>query len=172
MGTSVKEGSSEPDLWKKGASFRIYGEQVDGSDVIAVRDLTRRLRARAEREHEPAIMDVVSFRFRGHSVIDPDRYRNVEEVKRGRVEHDPITPFARRLLDDRIVDDAFIRDTADQVEHEVQEAIDFADHSRAPAMEDLYNYTYASPVPNTISDAEQEMFQTRLRSDARGEGKR
>jgi pyruvate dehydrogenase E1 component alpha subunit len=117
-------------------------------------------------------MDVVSFRFRGHSVIDPDRYRNVEEVKRGRVEHDPISHFARRLLDEKIVDDAFIRDTADTVEHEVQEAIDFADHSRPPAMEDLYKYTYASPVPNTTSEAEQEMFQARLRGDGRGEGKR
>jgi len=172
MGTSVQEGSSEPDLWKKGASFRIYGEQVDGSDVIAVRDLTRRLRARAEREHEPAIMDVVSFRFRGHSVIDPDRYRNVDEVKRGRVEHDPVAHFARRLLDEKIVDDAFIRDTADKVEHEIQEAVDFADHSRPPALDDLYKYTYASPVPNTISDAEREMFQARLRGDARSEGKR
>jgi pyruvate dehydrogenase E1 component alpha subunit len=163
MGTSVQEGSSEPDLWKKGGSFRIYGEQVDGSDVIAVRDLTRRLRARAEREHEPAIMDVVSFRFRGHSVIDPDRYRNVEEVKRGRVEHDPITHFARRLLDSKMVDDHFIRETADTVEHEVQDAITFADKSRPPAMEDLYKYMYASEVPNTISDAEREMFDARLK---------
>jgi pyruvate dehydrogenase E1 component subunit alpha len=166
MGTSVKEGSSEPELWKKGASFRIQGEQVDGSDVIAVREMVRRLRTRAEREGEPAIMDVVSFRFRGHSVIDSDRYRNVEEVKRGRVDHDPLTHFARRLIDAKLVDDAYIRETADKVEHEVQEAIDFADQSRPPAMADLYKYMYATEVPNTISDAEQEMFKARL--DAEG----
>jgi len=171
MGTSVKEGSSEPELWKKGASFRIPGEQVDGSDVIAVRDATKRLRAKAERDGEPAIMDVVSFRFRGHSVIDPDRYRNADEVKRGRVEHDPLTHFARRLLEAKIVDDAYIRDTADKVEHEVQEAIDFADQSRPPAMKDLYKYMYATDVPNTISEAEQEMFQARLDVEE-GEGKR
>ena len=52
MGTSVEAGSSEPDLWKKGASFRIYGERVDGTDVLAVRDVVRRLRARAEAEQE------------------------------------------------------------------------------------------------------------------------
>src|SRR5262245_2247708 len=74
MGTWVEEGSSEPDLWKKGSSFRIHGERVDATDVIAVRNTVRRLRELAEREHEPAILDVVSFRFRGHSVIDPDRY--------------------------------------------------------------------------------------------------
>jgi pyruvate dehydrogenase E1 component alpha subunit len=166
MGTSVKEGSSEPELWKKGASFRIPGEQVDGSDVLAVRDMTRRLRARAERDGEPAIMDVVSFRFRGHSVIDSDRYRNVDEVKRGRVEHDPIAHFARRLLDAKRIDDTFIRETADRVEHEVQEAIDFADQSKPPAMADLYKYMYATEVPNTISEAEQNMFKARL--DAEG----
>ena len=171
MGTSVKEGSSEPDLWKKGSSFRIHGEQVDGSDVIAVRDATKRLRTKAERDGEPAIMDVVSFRFRGHSVIDPDRYRNADEVKRGRVEHDPLTHFARRLLDAKIIDDAYLRDTADKVEHEVQEAIDFADQSRPPAMKDLYKYMYATDVPNTISEAEQEMFQARLDVEE-GEGKR
>ena len=61
---------------------------------------------------------------------------------------------------------AFIRDTADKVEHEVQEAIDFADQSRPPAMADLYKYMYATEVPNTISDAEQAMFKARL--DAEG----
>src|SRR5215216_3170838 len=75
MGTTVDEGSAEPDLWKKGAAFRMHGERVDGTDVLAVRDATRRLRKLAEENGEPAIMDVVSFRFRGHSVIDADRYR-------------------------------------------------------------------------------------------------
>ena len=68
MGTAVNEGSSEPDLYKKGLSFRIHGERVDGADVLAVRDATRRLREKAEKDKEPAIMDVVSFRFRGDAV--------------------------------------------------------------------------------------------------------
>jgi pyruvate dehydrogenase E1 component subunit alpha len=163
MGTSVAEGSSEPDLWKKGASFRIPGERVDGTDVIAVRDATRRLRERAEREHEPAILDVVSFRFRGHSVIDPDRYRNAEDVKRGRTEHDPISIFARQLLDARIIDDKFLKETADTVEHEVQESIDFAETSPHPKLDDLYKYMYATEVPNTVSAAEQAQFEAKLK---------
>ena len=61
-----------------------------------MRDATRRLRERAEKDKEPAIMDVVSFRFRGHSVIDPDRYRNQDEVKKGRAKHDPIATLRRR----------------------------------------------------------------------------
>lgn len=149
MGTSVEAGSSEPDLWKKGASFRIYGERVDGTDVLAVRDVVRRLRARAEAEGEPAIIDVVSFRFRGHSVIDSDRYRDPESVRRGRELYDPIRKFATLLLDHGVIDDAWLKSIVEQVEREVQEAIDFANNSPDPKFEDLYKYMYATPVPNT-----------------------
>ncbi len=149
MGTSVEAGSSEPDLWKKGASFRIYGERVDGTDVLAVRDVVRRLRARAEAEGEPAIIDAVSFRFRGHSVIDSDRYRDPEAVRRGRELYDPIRKFATLLLDHGVVDDAWLKAITERVEREVQEAIDFANNSPDPKFEDLYKYMYATPVPNT-----------------------
>lgn len=162
MGTSVEQGSSEPDLWKKGSSFRIHGERVDGTDVLAVREAVARLRERAEREHEPAILDVVSFRFRGHSVIDADRYRNPEDVKQGRSTMDPIINFARDLQEAGVVDDAFLKETAERVERELQEAIDFADKSAPPRMEELYRYMYATEVPNTMSSAEREIFQARL----------
>jgi pyruvate dehydrogenase E1 component alpha subunit len=149
MGTTVAEGSSEPDLYKKGSSFRIHGEQVDGTDVLAVRDAAARLRKKAQDEFEPAIMDVTSFRFRGHSVIDPDRYRNVDEVKRGRAQHDPLLNFSRQLLEAGIIDEAWLKATSELVEREVQESIDFADKSPAPRLEDIYTFMYASPVPNT-----------------------
>jgi pyruvate dehydrogenase E1 component alpha subunit len=149
MGTSVAEGSSEPDLWKKGASFRIHGEQIDGTDVLAVRNAVKRLRERAEKEGKPAILDVVSFRFRGHSVIDPDRYRDQEEVRRERVRQDPILLFASRLTEAKIVDEAWLKATAERVEKEVQEAIDFAEQSPNPKIEEIYDFMYASPVPNT-----------------------
>jgi pyruvate dehydrogenase E1 component alpha subunit len=167
MGTSVPEGSSEPDLYKKGCAFRIHGEQVDGTDVLTVRDATRRLRQRAEEEGEPAIMDVHSFRFRGHSVIDPDRYRDQEEVKRERALQDPVQLFARQLVEAGIADDAALKEIAGRVEREVQESIDFADRSAPPKMEDLYKYMYASEVPNAISAAEQELFEARLSGGGR-----
>jgi pyruvate dehydrogenase E1 component alpha subunit len=148
MGTSVEMGSSEPDLWKKGASFRIHGEQIDGTDVLAVRDAVRRLRARAETEGEPAILDVVSFRFRGHSVIDADRYRDPNVVRQGREEHDPVRNFATLLHDNGIVDEVWLKATADRIDKEVQEAIDFANASPEPKFEELYDNMYATPVPN------------------------
>jgi len=148
MGTSVSMGSSEPDLWKKGDSFRIHGEQIDGTDVLAVRDACRRLRQKAEQEGEPAILDLVSFRFRGHSVIDADRYRDPDNVRKGREEHDPVRNFATLLLDADIVDDAFLKASVERVEKEVQEAIDFANASPAPRFEDMYVNMYATAVPN------------------------
>jgi pyruvate dehydrogenase E1 component alpha subunit len=149
MGTSVESGSSEPDLYKKGSSFRLHGERVDGTDVLTVRDAVRRLRRKAEQEGEPAIIDVTSFRFRGHSVIDADRYRDSDAVRRGREAFDPVRNFATKLLDHHIIDDAFLKDVSERVEHEVQEAIDFANGSGEPKFEDLYTFMYATPVPNT-----------------------
>ncbi|MEM8535253.1 MAG: pyruvate dehydrogenase (acetyl-transferring) E1 component subunit alpha [Chloroflexota bacterium] len=149
MGTTVQMASSEPDLYKKGCAFRIHGEQIDGTDVMAVREATRRLRERAEKEHEPAIMDVVSFRFRGHSVIDSDHYRPQDNVRKQRASHDPIPHFAEQLINANIADEAFVKEIATRVEHEVQESIDFADRSPAPKIEDIYKYMYATPVPNT-----------------------
>ncbi len=167
MGTSVEQGSSEPDLWKKGASFRIHGERVDGTDVLAVRDVTRRLRERAEREHEPAIMDVTSFRFRGHSVIDPDRYRDADATKRSRGEQDPLLHLAARMRESGLADDAYFTETLAQVEREVQDAVDFADASAPPKLADLYQYMFATEVPNTLSAAEREMFEARLAGQER-----
>jgi pyruvate dehydrogenase E1 component alpha subunit len=153
MGTSVAEGAAEPDLYKRGCAYRIHGERVDGRDVLTVRDAVRRLRDRAEREREPAILEAVSFRFRGHSVIDADRYRDPEEVKRGRAE-DPITRFAATLTDAGIADDAWLKETAAHVEREIQEAIDFADAGPDPQLDDLFEYLYATPVPNTPGAAD------------------
>lgn len=148
MGTTVEEGAAEPDLYKRGAAFRMHGERVDGRDVLAMRDATRRLRERAEQEKQPAILEAVSFRFRGHSVIDADRYRDPEEVKQGRAQ-DPVSMFARQLSEAQLADDAWLKDTATRVDREVQQAIDFAEKSPDPKIEDLFDYMYATPVPNT-----------------------
>ena len=147
MGTTVAEGAAEPDLYKRGCAFRIHGERVDGRDVLAVRDAVRRLRQRAEEEHEPAILEAISFRFRGHSVIDADRYRDPEEVKQGRAA-DPVAMFATQLQEAGIVDQAWLQETVTRIDREVQEAIDFAEQSPDPRIEELFTFMYATPVPN------------------------
>ncbi len=154
MGTTVERGSAEPELYKKGCAYRIHGERVDGKDVLTMRDVTRRLRERAQNESEPAILEAISYRFRGHSVVDPARYRPEEEVRQGRAD-DPLQRYAQVLLNAHIIDDAWLKQIVDQVEREVQEAIDFANDSPDPQVEDLFAFMYATPVANTpgVSDA-------------------
>ncbi len=153
MGTTVERGSAEPDLYKKGCAFRIHGERVEGRDLLAVRDVTRRLRERAEQEHAPAILEAVSYRFRGHSVVDPARYRAEEEVRAGRGD-DPLKRYATVLLEGSLIDEEWLKQIADQVDQEVQEAIDFANDSPDPKVEDLFTYMYATPVANTPGASE------------------
>ncbi len=153
MGLKVEHGSAEPELSKKGCAFRMHGERVEGRDVLATRNAVRRLRKRAEEEREPAILEVMSYRFRGHSVIDPARYRSEEEVRQGRAD-DPLQRFSHMLTSAGIIDDAWLREIGDQVEQEVQQAIDFANNSPDPRIEDLFDYMYATPVANMPGSAE------------------
>jgi pyruvate dehydrogenase E1 component alpha subunit len=153
MGTTVEEGAAEPELYKRGCAFRMHGERVDGTDVLAMRDATARLREMAQ-AGEPSILEAVSFRFRGHSVIDSDRYRNADEVKQGRTANDPVLHFASTLTDGGIVDDGWLKETAAKVDKEVAEAIEFAEKSPDPKIENLFDFMYASEVPNTPGRAD------------------
>lgn len=150
MGLKVERGSAEPDLYKKGCAFRMHGERVEGRDILATRDAVRRLRQRAEEEGEPAILEAMSYRFRGHSVVDPARYRSEEEVRQGRAD-DPIQRYAHALSEAGLIDEDWIRQTTDRVEREVQEAIEFANNSDNPRIEDLFDFMYATPVANMPS---------------------
>ncbi len=109
MGTSVSEGSSEPDLYKKGCAFRIHGEQVDGTDVLAVRDMASELIEAARREGKPALLEAVSYRLKGHSVVDPAKYRSSEAVSTARA-HDPIEQWQHRLLDAGVLTEQSVTD--------------------------------------------------------------
>lgn len=93
MGTPVEAAAAEPELWKRGCSYRMPGQRVDGNDVLAVRDAARAAMDRARGEHQPALLETVSYRLRGHSVVDPARYRTAEDTERLRRE-DPLPPSA------------------------------------------------------------------------------
>lgn len=164
MGLKVEHGSAEPDLYKKGSAFRMHGERVEGRDTLAVRDAVRRLRERAEKERQPAILEAMSYRFRGHSVVDPARYRSEDEVKAGRAD-DPLQRYANMLLEAGLIDEAWLGQMVDQVEAEVAAAIDFANESPDPRVEDLFTYMYATPVAN-MPDEEDALLAAKI---ARGE---
>ena len=143
MGLRVEQGSSVSELYRKACAFDMYSERVDGTDVLAVRDAMRRAAKLAREEHEPSLIEAMSFRFRGHSVVDPDRYRNPEEVKAGR-SHDPIPAFAERLKAAGLIDDQGLQKIEEQVDQEVAAAVQFAEQSPDPPVESLFDYIYAS----------------------------
>jgi pyruvate dehydrogenase E1 component subunit alpha len=147
MGTTVERASAEPDLYKKAVAYRMACERVDGNDVLAVRDAARRAVARARESSEPTLLETISFRMRGHSVVDPARYRSREEVEAGRAQ-DPIEALRHRLLEGQIADEAALAALDAEVDREVNEAVEFADNSSDPRLDDLFAYTYATEVPN------------------------
>lgn len=147
MGTKVEAASAEPELYKRACAYRMASERVDGNDLLAVRDATRRAVERARTESLPTLLEAVSFRMRGHSVVDPARYRSKEEVERGRAQ-DPVAAFRARLIQAGILDEAGVTALEAEVEQELQQAIDFADASPDPSVEELFDDVYATPVAN------------------------
>ncbi len=142
MGMPADKGSAVPELYRKAHAFDILSERVDGNDVLAVRDAMRRAVTIAREQHQPVLLEAMSYRFKGHSVIDPDRYRDEEEVKRGRAQ-DPIPTFANHLREAHFMNEQDMYEIERQVDHEVEEAVRFAEESPFPPVESLMDYIYA-----------------------------
>jgi pyruvate dehydrogenase E1 component alpha subunit len=137
MGTSIARASATTELYQRGQAHGIPGEAVDGMDVIAVRDATRRAVEHA-RGKGPFILEMKTYRYRGHSMSDPAKYRSKEEVAQVRKEQDPIDTLRDRLLADGHVDEAKLRDIDRDIKAVVTEAAEFAQASPEPDAAELY----------------------------------
>ena len=146
MGLRVEKGSAVSEIYRKACAYDMVSWRVDGNDVLAVRDAMRNAAKLAREEHEPSLVEAVSFRFRGHSVVDPDRYRNKQEVQQGRAA-DPIIAFAQRLIEAGLLDENSVHEMEERVQRDVDEAVTFADQSPYPSveafMQGLQEYVYA-----------------------------
>jgi pyruvate dehydrogenase E1 component alpha subunit len=147
MGTTVEKSSAEPELHKRAAAYRMHGERVDGNDVLAVRDAARRLVERARTEGKPALLESLSSRLKGHSVVDPARYRTSSDVEAARAA-DPIARFRAALLAARIADEEQLTALEAQARTEADDAVAFAAASPHPDVATLFDHTYATPVAN------------------------
>lgn len=146
MGTTVESASAEPELYRRGAAYRMESARVDGHDVVAVRDAARAAVDRARAESKPFLLETTSLRLRGHSVVDPARYRTSEEKERLKAA-DPLARFALELEESGALD-AEAREKLDaEVTAEIDDAAAFADDSPHPDVSTLFDYTYATPVP-------------------------
>ena len=137
MGTSVERASASKDLSKNGAPWGIAGRQVDGMDVLAVRAAGEVAVAQCRAGHGPYLLEVQTYRYRGHSMSDPAKYRTREEVQKMRSERDCIEQARHRLAEAGIAESA-LKQIDDEVKKIVQEAADFAQASPEPDESELW----------------------------------
>jgi pyruvate dehydrogenase E1 component alpha subunit len=138
MGTAVTRASAQTDFSKRGASFNIPGEQVDGMDVRAVYAAGQRAIEHARTGSGPYILEMQTYRYRGHSMSDPAKYRTKDEVTRMREEHDPIEQVRRRLLESWKLSEDDLKVIDGRVREIVNEAAEFATHDPEPDPSELY----------------------------------
>lgn len=146
MGTTVEQSSAQPELHRRAASYRMPSARVDGSDPVAVRAAAR-IALESARAGTPYLLETMTGRMKGHSVVDPARYRSAEESAAAKAA-DPVAAFAARLLQLGVLTDAEIARIDREVAAEVAAAAAFADASPHPDVSTLFDYTYATPVPN------------------------
>ncbi|MCA1950550.1 MAG: pyruvate dehydrogenase (acetyl-transferring) E1 component subunit alpha [Treponema sp.] len=145
MGTSFKRVSSVEEFSVMGASYGIQGRKVDGMDVMAVyQAFTEALES--ARNGLPVLLDIRTYRYKGHSMSDPQKYRTKEEVEAYR-QHDPILIYQDRLIAEKIIKQAEVEEMEGHIENLVAEAVAFAESSPEPALPTLFEDVYADAYP-------------------------
>jgi pyruvate dehydrogenase E1 component alpha subunit len=138
MGTSVARSSAQTDFSKRGASFEIPGEQVDGMDVRAVKAAGDKAVQWGRDGKGPYILEMMTYRYRGHSMSDPAKYRTREEVEKVRGEQDPIEQVRNRLMQKKMASEDDLKKIDAKVRDIVNEASEFATHDTEPDPSELY----------------------------------
>jgi len=141
MGTDIRRVSAVIEVYKRAAAYAIPAEQVDGMDVLAMYEATQRAAERARSGEGPVFLEAITYRFRGHSMADPEFYRKKDELEQWRA-RDPIVSFRALLTQDGAIDDATFDRLQADVEDVVNEAVRFAEESPKPPPEALYQDVY------------------------------
>ena len=146
MGTAVERHSAQTDLSKKAEGYGIPGARADGMDVLAVRESVAAGIQAAREDSRPTLLEVVTYRYRGHSAADPEVYREREEVEEWR-EKDPIESFARRCVEAGVLGEREVQQAREAAERTVLDAVEFAEASPEPALDTMYENLYALTDP-------------------------
>jgi len=144
MGTSLERASGQTNLARRGEGFDIPGEQVDGMDIRLTHDAAKRAIAYAREGNGPYILEMLTYRYRGHSMSDPAKYRSKDEVATMRAEHDPIEQVKARILERRYGTEESLKAIETEVRAIVTEAADFATTDAEPDPSELYTDVYAA----------------------------
>jgi pyruvate dehydrogenase E1 component alpha subunit len=144
MGTSIERASARTDLYHRGQAYGIPGAQVDGMDVEAVYKAGAEAVAFVRSGKGPYILEMVTYRYRGHSMSDPAKYRTKEEVQKMRQEHDPIDHLRGRLIAGGAIDEDALKAIDREVKDVITAAAEFAQNSPEPEPSELYTDVLAA----------------------------
>ncbi len=146
MGTAVKRASAVSDIRQKAEGYGMANDQIDGMDLMNVREKVSKVMDQIRKEGGPYLLEIMTYRYRGHSMGDPERYREKDEVKKWEDE-DPIGVFRKYLIDEKIATDAELDEQDQEAEAIVEDAVNFAESSPNPAPETLFDDIYVEPTP-------------------------
>jgi len=147
MGTPVEKASAVADIYKRACAYDMESIQIDGMNLREVMLRTSEIVEKTRKDSVPRFIEALCYRFRGHSVVDPDKYRSAEDKEKYR-KADPIVAFEHELEKAGLADEGYFRNVRQEIDAEVRDIIEYADQSPDPNPEDLYKYTYAGQWDN------------------------
>lgn len=142
IGMSHERATSQPEIYKKASVFNMVGVEVDGMDVLAVRAVAQEAVARARAGEGPTLIEALTYRFRGHSLADPDEMRSKAE-KEFWFSRDPIKKLAAYLLEQNLADEAELKAIDQKIQDVIDDAVKFAESSPEPDPSELYRFVFA-----------------------------
>ena len=145
IGMSHERATSQPEIYKKASVFNMVGVEVDGMDVLAVRQVAQEAVARARAGEGPTLIEALTYRFRGHSLADPDEMRSKEE-KEFWFARDPIKKLAAYLVEQNLATEAELKDIEKKIQAVIEDAVKFAQSSPEPDPSELYRFIFAEDV--------------------------
>ena len=143
MGTAQERSTSSPEIYTRGDAFGIKGEAVDGMDVVAVRDAGKKAAAHCRAGKGPYILEIKTYRYRGHSMSDPAKYRTREEVQRMRAQRDPIEAVRTLLVSQKYSTEEEIKIIDKEIKEIINACAEYAKESREVSAEELWTDIYA-----------------------------
>jgi len=145
MGTAVERASAVSEIRQKAEGYGIPNERIEGMDVLEVKEATEKALKFIREGNGPYFLEIMTYRFRGHSMGDPEKYRESEEVARWQ-EEDPIGVLHRWMVENKKATEEELEQIITEVEQEVEEAVEFAENSPEPAPEELFTDIYVEEV--------------------------
>jgi pyruvate dehydrogenase E1 component alpha subunit len=165
MGTPLDRASSVKDLYQRGSAYGIPRREVNGMDLLAVRTALGEAIDRARKEKRPTLLEAETYRYRGHSMSDPGKYRTKEEVEQ-MMQFDPIHLFGKRLLEQERIAQAELDALDKEVLAQVDEAVRFTEESAFPPPESLYEDVYVrSPYMNMAAAEKDPAWRAAMKED-------